>query len=795
MVAGWRNWRRWDWLPIVLGGALFFGVLSALSLAADIGQPFGGFIAVHHFTTDDWSMDSVTPRYWPVVTEMGLRDLDYLRTIDGLPVGRTQRQIYVAAAQRGQSTVQLGIERDGQPLTLNVPLVYFTLPDFLDLKLPNFVTALGFWLVAVVIYRARRAETLNRVFALTAVLLAGWLWLPQSELFLYSGQTNALITLVWGLSVTLLAAFALHAAFLFPTTLRRGRRLIPVIYAIYAVMAVFYATVLIWRWLQDWPPLLFQLDMIGFRFATFSLMGCALVFFIRLIWSAWYERSIPRVRNQLAIILVGMGVTLLPMAIAFTGALSGSSRFFVNGLDMRYLLLTLPLAFAYVIVRYQTFRSSPPPLFIGVMVLITAILIASVGDWAIRSLFPDLRHSAFVPLLAVALLVGGLWSSQGLFQQALRRVFHWEETSYRAVRQFGQAVVSQPDLAQLPHTIVNALVAELKVEQAAIWLAHDTGDQFDLAAQAGRSVVQLPDRLTLPLALLKPLRAAQAGLGDLSARGIEALALLIGVEKIIGVLGLGKRWDEEIFRDRDFEIVELIAQQAALFLLTARQIDELRQVPRRVSEAQERERFKIAQELHDTIQQFLGRLPFFLEVSRSLAHDDPTKADELLQRSIEDVEQAAKTVRQIRANLAPFQLQTSFVQPVQELIDRFQARQHLDVQYTIAPDLDAYLSLEARHALYRVVQQALDNTAEHAQAKRISIALAHADHRVTVDIDDDGVGSAVDDRAQAEAQGSFGLRSMRDRIEAQGGMFEIVSSPGQGTVLRGWVPIGDTPEN
>ena len=118
-----------------------------------------------------------------------------------------------------------------------------------------------------------------------------------------------------------------------------------------------------------------------------------------------------------------------------------------------------------------------------------------------------------------------------------------------------------------------------------------------------------------------------------------------GQSRLIGVLGW-KRWDERNFRDRDFEIVELIAQQAALFLLTARQIDELRQVPRRVSEAQERERFKIAQELHDTIQQFLGRLPFFLEVSRSLTHDYPAKADELLQRCIDDVEQAAKTVRQ-----------------------------------------------------------------------------------------------------------------------------------------------------
>jgi hypothetical protein len=54
------------------------------------------------------------------------------------------------------------------------------------MKLPDFVTGPSFWLLAVVIYRARPAETLNRVFALAAVFIVGYLWLPYVELFLYS---------------------------------------------------------------------------------------------------------------------------------------------------------------------------------------------------------------------------------------------------------------------------------------------------------------------------------------------------------------------------------------------------------------------------------------------------------------------------------------------------------------------------------------------------------------------------------------------------------------------------------
>src|SRR6185369_8655098 len=100
---------------------------------------------------------------------------------------------------------------------------------------------------------------------------------------------------------------------------------------------------------------------------------------------------------------------------------------------------------------------------------------------------------------------------------------------------------------------------------------------------------------------------------------IEVVTPLAISGRAVGLLGSGKRWDEEIFDERDLQITELIAQQAGLFLLTALQIEQLRQVPQEIATAQERERFKIAQELHDTIQQFLGRLPFFLEVSRGAA--------------------------------------------------------------------------------------------------------------------------------------------------------------------------------
>lgn len=798
LSVGWRGL----WLPGLLGVMLLLGLSSALSLALDIGRAYGGFYAIHHFNLDLWTMDSLTPRWWPILTATGLGYEDVLIGLDGQPYGIQQADIYAAAQARGASTIPLSIDRAGTRLELPLPVVSFTLGDYLDLKLPDFITGLGFWLLGVVIYLTRPTEAVNRIFAVAATCITGYLWLTHGGLFEYTGTVLYHLTRVaWTLCVCVIGVTIVHCALLFPQPARASlRRWLPWLYAVSIGVALSYALAMELRWQFVWTPLVHQIDAFDFRFATLTIGAGVGFMLLRFSWSYGRDRATPRRRRQLTILLVGLLCTLPIVISSMVGAMLRQTQYLLYGLDLRYSFLALPLAFAYVILRYQTFRSAPPRMFVAVVILISAALFASVGDGLARQLQPELRHSLFAPIFALTLLASLMWSTQGVFQRGLNRVFRWEETSYRAVKHFGESLAGRGEFSRLPELIVQALVTELKVEQAAIWLRAAAIDDYDLAAQAGQWATLPPTRLVLQpdqaTVLDAPRRLDEkspAGLQPLRSNTVlEAIVPLAGPSGPIGLLGIGKHWDEEIFHDRDLEIAELIAQQAALFLLTAQQIDELKRVPRRVAEAQERERFKIAQELHDTIQQFLGRLPFFLEVSRSLAYDDPARTDELLQRSIEDVEQAAKTVRQIRANLAPFQLQTSFVQPLQDLVDHFRARQQLETRCTLASDLDQHLSLEARHALYRVVQQALDNVAEHAQARHVAVTLNQVDGRVSFDIVDDGVGSAEADRAQAAAQGSFGLKSMRDRIEAQGGEFEIVSQPGQGTIVRGWVPVKRT---
>src|SRR6185369_9752511 len=101
------------------------------------------------------------------------------------------------------------------------------------------------------------------------------------------------------------------------------------------------------------------------------------------------------------------------------------------------------------------------------------------------------------------------------------------------------------------------------------------------------------------------------------------------------------------------------------------------------------------------------------------------------------------------------------------LIEQFSSRNNIDVQATISPAVDVRLSTEARHALYRVVQQALDNIAAHANASHVRISIDLIQDRMQFVVSDDGVGFSAAQRAEAEDGGSFGLKSMQARINSQ----------------------------
>lgn len=807
---GGNRWTLPDWLRTPGGLALIISALLAClamwTICSELGQPFGGYIS-YGFTENRPSyVASETPGWWPVLATGQLTLTDDLVTIDGRPYMANVRRVYAAAAAEGRMVTVLAVDRGtGAERLVTIEPTPITAADIVDVKLPESLIAAAFWLLALLVLRARPAAITNQVFAVAASAVAIHRAVALPSLFFDGQPLQVAATSGHLITAGLIGPLLVHLALVFPTPLPRRRPwLLRPLYALgLASGIVGAATRLPWSVRVPLPVTLAVGDG-SYLVMLLLLLAGVLALFGRLIWSWFNERRTRRQRRATVIILVGL-LTALPrvviMLLPLLRGLDDTIATYWQGLDLRYLLLAIPIAFAYVIIRYQTFQALST-LFILVLVLSISGALAAVGAWVWQLTQPPglLETRPPFALLFVFIFLGSfLWSVQLPQGRWLGRAFHWEAKTYDAARMFGRRSMDTADARELPTVLTQALVEEMALERAALWLRGDDG-RYALAGGAGdagmlpRDLAGPAARETFPERALpgQPPEQLPAWLRPLGGEGRAEVVIPLVVEgEPLGLLALGRRWDEAIFDERDLAVADLVGQQATLLLRASMQMEELRRVPGQVAEAQERERLRVAAELHDTIQQFLGRLPFFLAVSRGSISSDPQTAADILDRCLTDVEEAAAMLRRIRVNLAPNLLETNLLRSLSGLVAHVGQRSGLAVTLAAPDDLDDALNPETRHALYRVIQQALDNTVAHAEATTADILLARLDGHVVFSVRDNGHGSTPEQRRAAEAAGSYGLRSMQARLEMCGGAFSIDSAPGDGTTVKGWVPAAN----
>jgi signal transduction histidine kinase len=613
-----------------------------------------------------------------------------------------------------------------------------------------------------------------------------------------SSLVSRLLDLSWVLTTSCLGAWIFEAIMhlTVPANLLIGHRLYQVgrrlIWLLCALGGASYlASKALW-WTGGWSSLVSWLDQTGFYLAEVTIFGTgafAMLWTVRTVWRAQSRR----LRRQSQILLVGFLLAAPMIVTLFYSDHTASGSFFTAVMNLHYLYLAIPAALSYAILRYQMFRTGRS-LFLLSFALAGTGLMVGLGSGLVRI-------AGWPVEVVIFLLVMGAGAVSVLLPRLLSRLFNWEGQRYSAVQRFVERFSRQSNLTLFPAEITEALVDELQLERAALWLL-DSDGRLKLAHVRALHAVAPPAALAPPADAWTELRAPiwlesrtrpPAWLGALREAGLVVAAPLAMHGQPLGLLGLGMRWDEEVFQPRDLEVIALVAYQISLALLNAQQIAALRQVPHLISQVQERERSRLAQELHDTTQQFLGRLPFHIEFSRTaMLNGELDKASAQLLRCVSDIEDNARTLRQIRHNLSPIQLQGSLIRSLQALIDHFRARTGLCVQVELAEEVDAALSVEARHALYRVAQQALDNIEAHAQAQNVRVALMRTpDDAVCLCIEDDGRGFLVTEAEQWAINGRFGLRSMRARLESVGGHLIVDSAPGRGTrvmarLSNGW---------
>jgi two-component system sensor histidine kinase UhpB len=227
---------------------------------------------------------------------------------------------------------------------------------------------------------------------------------------------------------------------------------------------------------------------------------------------------------------------------------------------------------------------------------------------------------------------------------------------------------------------------------------------------------------------------------------------------------------------RDSEVVELTG---AFNQMLQRLETERRESTRYAVEAQEGERRRISQELHDEIGQGLTAALLQLEAAGKAA---PPDVRERLSEATETVRAGLQETRRVAARLRPEALDDlGLVSALKALRKRLVEQTGMPIEMRFGSDLGD-IAPEREIVVYRVTQEALTNVLRHAGATKATVTLGCMDGSLRLCVSDDGVGLS-------DARPGGGMLGMRERAMLVGGELHIRSPDGRGTEVMLDVPI------
>ncbi len=263
--------------------------------------------------------------------------------------------------------------------------------------------------------------------------------------------------------------------------------------------------------------------------------------------------------------------------------------------------------------------------------------------------------------------------------------------------------------------------------------------------------------------------AAKLGLRNLAAAPMMVRSVPVGVVYAVN------RKDQRLSVN-DLHILELAATQTAPVVENALLWERLREA------AASEERLRIARDLHDNFLQTLAAIKLNLERCKILVSKDTNRALEGIER-IHQI--ATRGLAEVRSYLSELRLMGPEPSRFREAITRatndastrggFEA--HLEVQ-TLEETMPPSVALAAFH----ILRELLNNAVAHAKAQNVNVRVETRDGKLTLAVEEDGVGfDVVRVRAEKASQGHLGLIGVEERARQSNGAFSLVSEPGKGT--------------
>jgi signal transduction histidine kinase len=260
-------------------------------------------------------------------------------------------------------------------------------------------------------------------------------------------------------------------------------------------------------------------------------------------------------------------------------------------------------------------------------------------------------------------------------------------------------------------------------------------------------------------------------------------------------LALEKRTRQKnIFLFTGLAIILLIAFAFLYFTLRAkkdriiaqqriRQLEEEKKLlaARSLVEGQEEERKRIARELHDG----LGVLLSTTKMQFSAIRDKLPENQALIERAVKLLEQASSDVRKISHNMMPGLLtKLGLFEAVADLFEKVSETESITVRADIPEDAER-LPENQEIMIYRIIQELVNNTLKHAQARTIEIQMQVLPGRLDIIYTDDGKGFNMEEKAGSK---SIGLQSIQSRVNFLNGTMQLYSEPGKGVSYKLDIP-------
>lgn len=233
-----------------------------------------------------------------------------------------------------------------------------------------------------------------------------------------------------------------------------------------------------------------------------------------------------------------------------------------------------------------------------------------------------------------------------------------------------------------------------------------------------------------------------------------------------------------VINDDELAFLRTIADQAAVAIENHALFQEAQ------SKAALQERQHLSRDLHDSVSQALYGIALGAETARRLLDSEPAGAAEPLDYVLSLAEAGLAEMRALIFDLRPESLETEgLVAALEKQAASLRARHSVSVDASLCHEPD--LPMNVKEAIYRITQQALQNTARHARASEVALQLQCDGETLSLSLQDNGVGFDPSE----EFADCRGLRSIRDISSRLGGTLQIQSAPGGGTLMRVEIPV------